>query len=230
MCGVLRAIAISLALHGVLALGLAAWIGGARKIELATLDLSSVELSFAEEDSEVAPPAPMPPVPPAAEAPRPEERDPPNAPQEPPPPLPPDLSSPQIPETVPEQTPEFDDIPLENPEKQKPVPVKPEPVPVAPSVAPRQAKIDAPARPVKTIRPDYPKGARQRGEEGDVVLEIDISSRGTVKSVKTVRSSGYPELDAAAEKAVRSAPFVPAKSGGGTVPSTARLTVTFKLR
>ena len=181
MGGVLRAIAISLALHGVLALGLAAWIGGARKIELATLDLSSVELSFAEEDSEAAPPAPMPPVPPAAEAPRPEERDPPNVPPEPPPPLPPDLSSPQIPETVPEQTPKF-----ENAGTAGTVPAAP--VPVAQPVAPRQAKIDAPARPVKTIRPDYPKGARQRGEEGDVVLEMAISSRGAVESVRTVRS------------------------------------------
>lgn len=217
---------MSLALHGALALGLAAWIGGARKIELATLDLSSVELSFAEEDSDAAPPAPMPPSPPAAEAPRPEEKAPPNVPPEPQPPLPPDLSSPQIPETVPEQTPKFDDFPRENNEKQE----KQEPVPVAQPVAPRQAKIDAPARPVKTIRPDYPKGARQRGEEGDVVLEMDISSRGVVESVRTVRSSGYPELDASAEKAVRRAPFVPAKSDGGTVPSTARLTVTFRLR
>ena len=97
-------------------------------------------------------------------------------------------------------------------------------------VAPRQAKIDAPARLVKAIRPDYPKGARQRGEEGDVVLEMAISSRGAVESVRTVRSSGYPELDAAAGKAVLRASFVPAKCNGGTVPSTARLTVNFKLK
>ena len=43
------------------------------------------------------------------------------------------------------------------------------------------------------------------------------------------RLSDY-SLDAAALKAVRAARFTPAKSGGEAVASTARLTLTFRLR
>ena len=95
--------------------------------------------------------------------------------------------------------------------------------------APKQARVDAPPEPLKSIKPDYPKGARQRGEEGDGALELAINARGGVDSVTVVVSCGYPELDAAAVRAAERARFMPAKSGRVPVPSTARLTITFKL-
>ena len=98
----------------------------------------------------------------------------------------------------------------------------------APS-APRQARVDAPPKPLKTIKPDYPRNARQRGEEGDVGLEISINERGRVDSVSVVSSSGYAELDAAAVHAVQKARFMPAMAGRTAVSSTAHLTITFRI-
>ena len=101
---------------------------------------------------------------------------------------------------------------------------------LASASAPRQARVDAPPRPQRAIRPDYPRGARQRGEQGDVVLEIAVAADGSVASVSVATSSGFADLDAAALKAVRSARFSPAKSGDQAVASTARLTLAFKLK
>ena len=95
--------------------------------------------------------------------------------------------------------------------------------------APKQARVDAPPRPLKTIRPDYPEGARQRNEEGDVTLELTISARGRVDSVTVVKSCGFAELDAAAVRAAQRTRFTPAKSGSMAVAATARLTIAFKL-
>lgn len=223
MGDVLRALAASLAFHGLLALGIAAWIGGAPDMELASLDLSSVEISFAEQDAESAPPVPMPPSPPTAEAPRPEAAEPPEFAPDEPVLSPPDPAAARLPEPAPDEPPKLEETEHDVAE---PSPESAEPVPAAPS----QARIDAPARPTRTIRPDYPKGARQRGEQGDVLLELMISARGVVEDVRVVRSSGYPELDAAAEKAVRRAPFAPAKSGDGPIASSARITITFRLK
>ena len=96
--------------------------------------------------------------------------------------------------------------------------------------APKHAKIDAPPKPHKTIKPDYPKGARQRGEQGEVILEIRVNAAGIVDRVDIVSSCGFPELDEAAVRAARTARFTPAKSGGSPVASTARLKLDFKLK
>ncbi len=213
MAGFLKALAISIVLHCLIALGLAVWIDGVRKVELATLDVSAVEISFAEQESEFAPPVQMPSSPSSIA--RPEVLEPPHEPLERSIPLPPDPLEPEMPEFSPEELPEMERVSQESSEA---------------AVAPRQARIDAPAKPIKSIRPDYPKGARQRGESGDVVLEIRISATGSVESVAVVNSSGYPELDNAAVKAVLRAPFTPARSEDGAVASTARLTVAFKIK
>ncbi len=82
---------------------------------------------------------------------------------------------------------------------------------------------------MKTIKPDYPREARQRGEEGDVGLEISIDARGRVETVSVVSSSGYADLDAAAVRAAQKARFNPAMAGRTAVAATARLTITFKI-
>ena len=96
--------------------------------------------------------------------------------------------------------------------------------------APRQARLDAPPKPKRNIKPDYPKEARQRGEQGDVVVEIRVNAEGTVDAVTVAASSGFPELDEAAVRAARAAKFSPARSGRDPVASTARLKLQFKLK
>ncbi len=178
-----------------------------------SLDLSRVELSFSDEDAREASPLPRPDdaseettvTPPREESLSPM----------------PDISDVAMPDVV---MPHVEMVP-------------PPPVPerrVAPSEArveaPRQARIDAPPRPTREIRPDYPKGARLRGEEGAVVLELHVTSRGRADVVRVVGTSGFEELDLAAVKAVKAARFTPAKASGANVDSTARLTLLFKLR
>ena len=222
------AIAASVGVHVLLAAALAVCLVHAPEPEvLASLDLSSVELSFAEMDDDAPVVSTIPPSPPVEAAPRPELRPP-----EPPlaemRPLPPD------PDSLGVKPPDSEVVPMEEVrkderEKTEEPPPQPEPATV-PQVAPKQARIDAPPRPKKTIRPHYPDGARRRGEQGDVILEIRVDDDGSVGDVKIVASCGFGELDAAAVRAARTARFTPAKSGGSSVASTARLALTFRLK
>lgn len=220
------ALVVSLAVHALLAVAIVGLASRASGPEvLVDLDLSSVELSFAEEEAEVTPAsapsasAPSVPVPPPA--------------AEPPPETPPDRILPPDPAAVrlrePEEPTATMDAPPRPPAERKPPP--PTAAASAPSrPAPRQARVDAPPRPKRAIRPQYPQGARQRGEEGRVVLEIEVGADGACASVRVVASCGFAELDAAAVKAVRSARFTPARSGNTHVASTARLALDFRLR
>ena len=211
------AIIASIAAHGLVAVGIVAYMKYAPgPTAVATLDLSSVDLSFAEDEDETAAVSPTMPAMPEVEPPKPREEKPPEA-ERAEDPLPPDPEAPKLAEPEPERE------RMETPEM-------PPPSPPAPAVAPKQAKIDAPPKPHKAIKPDYPKGARQRGEQGDVVLEIRVNAAGIVDRVDVVSPSGFPELDEAAVRAARAARFTPAKSGGSAVASTARLTLTFKLK
>ena len=222
------AILLSLLFHVLLAVGLIAYLEYAPRPDiLATLDLSSVELSFAEQVEETAAVASQPttvghirrpqvasqsevaravavPSPPQDEKPpevKPEKS------------LPPDPSSPEFPEP-----------------KEEPQTLKPSNPQTLQQPAPRQARLDAPPRPKRNIRPDYPKGARQRGEQGEVILEIRVTAEGTVDDVKVATSSGFAELDEAAVRAAKVAKFSPARSGHEPVVSTARLKLQFKLK
>ena len=202
---------VSILVHGLLAVALGVYLDYAPRPDvLATLDLSSVELSFAEKEEETAAVAPALPAPP----PRPKaEEKPPEAKSDKP--LPPDPAAPKLRE------------PKEDPQKFIPHHssfTTPEPA------APRQARVDAPPRPKRDIRPDYPKGARQRGEQGDVVVEIRVTAEGTVAAADVVTSCGFAELDEAAVRAVKAAKFAPARSGREPVASTARLKLSFKLK
>ena len=211
------AIIASVAAHGLVAVGIVAYMKYAPgPTAVATLDLSSVDLSFAEDEDETAAVSPTMPAMPEVEPPKPREEKPPEA-ERAEDPLPPDPAAPKLAEPEPERE------RMETPEI-------PPPSPPAPAVAPKQAKIDAPPKPHKAIKPDYPKGARQRGEQGDVVLEIRVNAAGIVDRVDVVSPSGFSELDEAAVRAARAARFTPAKSGGSAVASTARLTLTFKLK
>ena len=218
------AIGVSVLLHGLVAVGLVAYLEYAPHPDvLATLDLSSVELSFAEDVQETAAVAPMP----TAVA---ERRPPKPKVDEPPPeaklekPLPPDAGEVGFPEPKEDARLKTEDAKDERRETKDVKPVS------TPTVAPRQARLDAPPRPERSIRPDYPKGARQRGEQGKVVLEIRVDEEGLVESVKVVGSSGFAELDAAAVRAAKAAKFNPARSGRDPVASTARLKLQFKLK
>ena len=228
MRSMIRAFALSVAIHCVLAALLALWMGSVRRVDLATLDLSAVELSFAADESDSSPVSSVPTSGAEESAPRPREEPPPESPPDERFEAPPQMDNGALPEPGPEAVEPMPETPREPPPAEAaPPPAEAAP---APAEAPRQARIDAPARPVRSIRPDYPYEARMRGESGDVVLEIDVSPKGAASDVRVVASCGYGDLDAAAAKSARRARFVPAKAGGEAVASTVRMTISFTLK
>ena len=217
----IRAFALSVAIHCTLAAMLALWMGSVRRVDLATLDLSAVELSVAADESDSSPVSSVPTSGAEESAPRPREEPPPESPPDERFEVPPQMDNGALPEPGPEAVEPIPETPREPPPAEAAPP---------PAEAPRQARIDAPARPVRSIRPDYPYEARMRGESGDVVLEIDVSPKGAASDVRVVASCGYDDLDAAAAKSARRARFVPAKAGGEAVASTVRMTISFTLK
>ena len=210
---------------------------------LPELDLTSIDLSFSETPEETAAPATPPPQP--AVEPPPPAPEPPTPAPEPPPivkplePVPPKTPKPVVPpQAMPrpaeaKPVPKVPPKPSPDPKPQESPPPKPQPsVAIPPAPAPSQARIavDKPPVPRRRIKPEYPRGARERGEEGDVTLELDISESGTVNDVRIIASCGFAELEQAAIQTVKRARFTPARRGNSKVPATARLTLTFRLK
>lgn len=213
------AIGGALAVHAFLAAAIVLYIDYAPGPTVtAELDLSSVELSFSDEKLEnltavaTLPPAARHEVP----APKPIELPPEVRPEKA---LPPDPSDYKFPE------PKVETKIQPSQPSQTPQPSQPS----QPSSL-SQARVDAPPRPRRAIRPEYPKGARLRGEQGNIILEIEIGADGVCVAAKVAVSCGFAELDAAAVKAALAARFVPAKAGNSPVSSVARLTLSFRLK
>jgi protein TonB len=91
-------------------------------------------------------------------------------------------------------------------------------------------RLDAHPALDRPIRPNYPIGARRRGEEGTVILDVKVTADGRAGTVSQVASSGFAELDRAAERAASQARFKPGSRNGLPVESAARLTIIFRLR
>ena len=213
------AIGGALAVHAFLAAAIVLYIDYAPGPTVtAELDLSSVELSFSDEKLEN--PTAVATLPPAARhevpAPKPIGLPPEVRPEKA---LPPDPSDYKFPE------------PKVETKIQPPQPTQtPQPSQPSQPSSLSQARVDAPPRSRRAIRPEYPKGARQRGEQGNVILEIEIGADGVCVAAKVAVSCGFAELDAAAVKAALAARFVPAKAGNSPVSSVARLTLSFRLK
>lgn len=226
------AIFLSILFHAALAAALAVYVEYAPAPDaLAQLDLSSVELSFAETEDETAavqptlasaPDEPVPEEPPPPEPERPPESEPPKE-------LPPELDALKLPDPQPERPPL--ETPKVAPPKEEPPPRPPVAASApAPAVAPRQARVDAKDVLPADFKPKYPEGARKRNEQGLVLMEIALNERGRAEGVKILSSSGFHELDEAAVKAVRVTKFKPARADGKAVRATVRLPVNFVLR
>ncbi|MCQ8277046.1 energy transducer TonB [Acetobacteraceae bacterium KSS8] len=78
-----------------------------------------------------------------------------------------------------------------------------------------------PASPDKKTNkmPAYPRGAGRRGEQGSVQMLVRIAADGSVSGVDVAVSSGYPDLDSTAVKAVSGWHFRPAVRNGVATPT-----------
>ncbi len=77
--------------------------------------------------------------------------------------------------------------------------------------------------------PTYPPLSRRLGEEGKVVLRVQVSAAGVAGQVEIKTSSGSARLDEAAQRTVRHWKFVPAKRGGTPVESWVLVPIHFRL-
>ena len=77
--------------------------------------------------------------------------------------------------------------------------------------------------------PAYPLIARRRGQQGRVLLRLEVAADGTASQAAVVRSSGVDALDRAARAAVARWRFQPARRGGRAVAATVEVPVVFRL-
>lgn len=132
---------------------------------------------------------------------------------------------------------------VKKPPKKKPRPVEKqqkvqEPASPASAVAPSNAP-PAPA-PMTAARydaaylnnpaPPYPPLSRRMGEQGKVLLKVQVSAEGQPLSVAIKKSSGFERLDQAAVKAAARWRFVPAKQGNAAVVSWVEVPIQFTLQ
>lgn len=176
------------------------------------MGISAVEMM---EEEAVTPPEPLPPV-----------ED-----------LPPPQPLPVVPAPVPEP-PVLAPVPVAEPvvtpagegaaEPAAPAPAVVAAAPLLPVDATPRGVETADAVPYGVVRPVYPRGSRQRGEEGRVVVEVQLAADGRATGVEVTSSSGFGALDRAAIKAAGAARFR-SKSGGSTEGQTVPLTFRFTL-
>lgn len=98
------------------------------------------------------------------------------------------------------------------------------------SATPAAGPEVVPARVLDNPRPAYPRQARRRGLEGQVVLEVQVLPDGHPGRIEVVAGSGHSILDRAALAALRDWRFEPAREGGRAVSATLRVPVRFQLR
>ncbi|MCL7489140.1 MAG: energy transducer TonB [Desulfobulbaceae bacterium] len=78
--------------------------------------------------------------------------------------------------------------------------------------------------------PPYPGKARHRRLEGTVILEVQVSSEGSVDDLRIKESSGHRILDQAAMSSVRKWVFEPGRRNGLRIAMTVLVPVRFALQ
>ena len=109
------------------------------------------------------------------------------------------------------------------------------PIPPAEPVA-RAAQTDEPlvqaryeVAALNNPKPPYPLAARLRGQQGRLLLAVEVRADGSCGQVLIKRSSGHELLDAAARQTVRRWHFLPAHRGAVAVDAWVDIPITFRL-
>lgn len=79
-------------------------------------------------------------------------------------------------------------------------------------------------------KPKYPELSIHRKEEGRVILMAKVLASGRAEYVKVHKSSGYPRLDNAAQKAAQNYTYKPAEKNGQKISYDYFFTVTFSIK
>jgi protein TonB len=84
--------------------------------------------------------------------------------------------------------------------------------------------------PIHMVKPRYPEAARRAGVEGVTLLRIRVLENGRPGEIQIAKSSGSPDLDAAATEGARRWRFEPARKGKEAIPVWVLLPVRFELQ
>ncbi len=115
------------------------------------------------------------------------------------------------------------------PPRPAPAPVSeapPMPLPAGPVALAAELAVACPQR----SAPAYPASSRRRGEEGVVVLHVELTESGTVANARIRSSSGFASLDEAALGAVKTWRCTPPTRNGLPVRATALQPFNFVLQ
>ena len=110
----------------------------------------------------------------------------------------------------------------------EPVAAAPEAV-VAPAAPPSETQPLFDADYLANPKPAYPALSRRLGEEGKVMLRVQVAASGLPLAVEVQAGSGSARLDQAALDAVRRWRFVPARRGSAAVAATVLVPIVFSL-
>jgi protein TonB len=168
-----------------------------------------------------------------------EDVKPPPPPETPPPPPPPEMKAPPPPFIPPVEVQVANPPPpqmMTNRTQEKPATTelqKALPVPAAPPAPP--AKATGPARTPAVVdfntcsNPEYPRSSQRNEETGESTISFLIAADGTVKSSKVTKSSGFRDLDKAAQVALGKCRFKPATENGQPIESWEPVKYVWKL-
>jgi protein TonB len=106
----------------------------------------------------------------------------------------------------------------------------PEPVATA-KATDRSESVTRTARPQGgyQVRPAYPSAPRRLGIQGTTLLRVHVLADGRIGDVQVERSAGHPDLDQAAQEAVRRWRFEPARRGEEPIAMWVLLPFEFRL-
>lgn len=82
---------------------------------------------------------------------------------------------------------------------------------------------------LKNPYPPYPSISRRLGEEGKVLLKVQVLPDGTAGAVNVQKGSGFDRLDESAINSVKNWRFVPAKKGSQSISSWVVVPIVFSL-
>ncbi|MGE5268676.1 MAG: energy transducer TonB, partial [Thiohalocapsa sp.] len=109
----------------------------------------------------------------------------------------------------------------------------PRPAPAPPAAAPPGPVVSAGYRAALGAwlesHKRYPESARERGEAGQAVLRFHVERSGRVLNYAVVRSTGYPDLDAAIEQMMRGATLPPFPADMSASDIEVSVTIRFAL-
>lgn len=90
-------------------------------------------------------------------------------------------------------------------------------------------QVDRHPKAIGSITPEYPEAARQRGQEGRLMLMLKIDDLGRVREAEVIEANPTGVFDESALQAFRAGRFEPAMKDGRPVRYQAYIRVEFKL-